>query len=77
MLDYILTPNELNAWAEFYTIEPFLVDRVETQLSFISSQIYNIFAKTPKRADEFRVSANVKVDKKAEFEMRLKDVFKL
>ncbi len=74
-IDFLLTPNELNAWAEYFALEPFLADRIEAQLSFISAQIYNLFAKEPKGSSEFMVSAGAKKDKKSEFEKRLKDVF--
>lgn len=76
-IDFLLTPGELNAWGEYYALEPFLADRVEAQLSFISSQIHNIFASEPKSSLEFRVSTRARTDKKAEFEKRLKDVFKI
>ena len=77
-LDYLLSDNELRAWAEYLQLEPVMSDRIEVQLAVIASMVHSYLAKTPLGYEAFKISSTIrKVDKKAEFEKRLKDVFKI
>lgn len=77
-LDYLLSDSELRAWAEYLQLEPVMSDRIEVQLAVIASMIHSYLSKNPLGYEAFKISSTVsrKTDKKAEFEKRLKDVFK-
>lgn len=78
-LDFLLTDSELRAWADYLRLEPVMSDRIEAQLAVISAMAYSYLTQKPMDCEAFKISSTVskKVDKKAEFEKRLRDVFKI
>jgi len=70
-----LSGAELNEWAEYFSLEPPLSDRLEVQLARLTSIVYNALANKPLDWKEFLIS-KTKIGKKEELREKFESFIK-